>query len=67
MPVKTNAGELDFHALRHTYATWVAASAPDTRTGMDLTRHGTPELYLKRYAKERAGAKAETVRALPKV
>jgi integrase len=42
----------DMHALRHWYCSW-AASLPDMdlRTLLSLTRHSTPQLALKTYAK----------------
>lgn len=50
----------DFHALRHHYITH-AASIPgiDIKTLLELTRHSTPELTLRVYAK----ARTERVRA----
>jgi integrase len=67
VPVKTPAGAIDFHALRHTYATRVAAAAPDAKTGQSLTRHSSAHLYLTVYAKEQAKSRAATVSALPSV
>jgi integrase len=67
VPVKTAEGSIDFHCLRHTYATRVAATAPDVKTGQSLTRHSSPSLYLNVYAKEQAKARTATVNAMPSV
>lgn len=62
--VKTAAGEIDFHALRHTYATWIA-SRTDAKTGQSLTRHSSAHLYLNVYAHSVDKARADAVRSLP--
>jgi integrase len=50
----------DFHSLRHYYVTQAAAiPGIDLKTLLEMTRHSTPELALKIYAK----AKKEKVRA----
>ncbi len=62
--VTTAAGTLDFHALRHTYATWIAART-DAKTGQSLTRHSSAHLYLNVYAHQQDAARAKAVRGLP--
>lgn len=64
VPVKTAAGEIDFHALRHTYATWIA-SRTDAKTGQSLTRHSSAHLYLNVYAHSIDKFRARAVRSLP--
>jgi integrase len=62
--VTTAAGTLDFHALRHTYATWIS-SRTDAKTGQSLTRHSSAHLYLNVYAHQQDDARAKAVRSLP--
>ncbi len=64
--VTTAKGVLDFHALRHTYASRVAAVA-DAKTGQSLTRHASSQLYLSVYAKQRDDSRIAAVNALPVV
>ena len=62
VPLKTTKGTLDFHALRHTYASRIAAVA-DAKTGQSLTRHASADLYLTVYAKQREASRAAAVEA----
>jgi len=61
--VKTPAGSIDFHALRHTYASRIAA-VTDAKTGQSLTRHSSADLYLNTYAKERDASRTRAVEAI---
>lgn len=62
--VTTGAGTIDFHALRHTYASWIAART-DAKTGQSLTRHSSAHLYLNVYAHQTEAARAKAVKSLP--
>ncbi|MBX3381398.1 MAG: tyrosine-type recombinase/integrase [Phycisphaeraceae bacterium] len=66
VPVVNPQGTLDFHALRHTYASRIAAIT-DAKTGQSLTRHASAQLYLSVYAKERDESRAKAVEALSAV
>jgi integrase len=41
----------DFHSMRHTYVTSVSRTTAPLKDQMEMTRHGTPSLFLKTYAK----------------
>ncbi len=64
VPYKDKDGRYaDFHALRHTYCTYVGRSQLSLGDMMQLTRHGSPDV-LKRYLHAReAKDQAELVRA----
>lgn len=62
--VTTGAGTIDFHALRHSYATWIAAKT-DAKTGQSLTRHASANLFLNVYAHQTEAARAKAVKSLP--
>ncbi len=66
VPVETPQGTLDFHALRHTYASRIAA-VTDAKTGQSLTRHASAQLYLSVYAKERESSRNQAVEAIGRV
>lgn len=50
IPVKTDAGTLDFHSLRHTYISNLIASGVDPKTVQVLARHSTITLTVDRYS-----------------
>lgn len=56
----------DFHALRHWYCTAVANQPGiSPKTLMELTRHSTPELALRIYAKAKDAEKRAAAQAIP--
>lgn len=50
IPYTTEAGTVDFHALRGSYVTHLIQSGADIKTVQMLARHSTPSLTLSRYA-----------------
>jgi hypothetical protein len=50
IPFETDAGVVDFHALRHAYITSLVASGAHVKTVQVLARHLTPDLAIRLYA-----------------
>lgn len=50
LAVRTDAGEIDFHSLRHSYATLLVNGGTDVKTAQSLLRHTTPTLTLGVYS-----------------
>jgi len=50
IPYETDAGVVDFHALRHAYITSLVASGAHVKTVQVLARHLTPDLAIRLYA-----------------
>jgi len=53
IPIKTEAGKLDFHALRTAYINLVIATGADLKTAQTMARHATPELTMNVYGRSR--------------
>ncbi len=53
IPIKTEAGKLDFHALRTAYINLVIETGADLKTAQTLARHATPELIMNVYGRAR--------------
>ncbi len=53
IPVKTEAGKLDFHALRTAYINLVIETGADLKTAQTMARHATPELTMNVYGRSR--------------
>ena len=50
VPIKDEMGAVaDFHALRHTFGTWLALAGVTTQAAQRLMRHSTMDLTLKYY------------------
>ena len=64
-PGEPAAGVLDFHALRHTYITDVAATGANLKDVQHLARHSTITLTMDRYAKPSMRSAAAAVAGLP--
>jgi len=64
-PADTGAGRLDFHALRHTFGTLLAASGVHPKTAQDLMRHSDINLTMTRYTHTLRGQQAAAIEALP--
>ena len=58
-------GKLDFHALRHTFGTMLAASGGHPKTAQTLMRHSTIDLTMSRYTHTLTGQEAAAVNSLP--
>ena len=58
-------GKLDFHSLRHTFGTMLAASGVHPKTAQDLMRHSDINLTMSRYTHTLRGQTARAVESLP--
>jgi integrase len=67
LPEDASGDVLDFHALRHTFCTNLAASNASPKLLMELARHSTPALTLGRYAHVRLSDAHNAVNALPRL
>jgi integrase len=66
IPAWTPEGNVDFHALRTTYATLVVESGANIKEAQALMRHSTPDLTLNVYARSRSGRLSELAEAVGK-
>ena len=55
----------DFHALRHTTGSWLAAMGVHPKTIQTIMRHGDINLTMSRYTHTLRGQEAEAVAKLP--
>ncbi|MDR2390701.1 MAG: tyrosine-type recombinase/integrase [Planctomycetota bacterium] len=60
IPVATEKGKLDFHALRAAFINFVLDVSPDVKTAQELARHETADMTLNVYGR----AKEERCRAV---
>lgn len=58
-------GRVDFHSLRHTFGTMLAASGVHPKIAQDLMRHSDINLTMSRYTHTLHGQTIEAVEALP--
>jgi len=58
-------GKLDFHSLRHSFATLLIHSGIDVKTAQTLLRHSTPVLTLGVYTHRVRGAESSAIDRLP--
>ena len=66
IPYCNEQGErADFHALRHTYVSWLAAAGVSPKELMTLARHTDPRLTLGRYSHVRIYSLKSAVEKLP--
>jgi len=65
VPIETDAGRVDFHALRHTCLTWLAGTAVPLKVLQDYARHSDPKLTMNLYAKRMAGSLEAAAASLP--
>ena len=63
---RDDAGRVvDFHALRHTFISNLAAGGVHPKTAQTLARHSTITLTMNRYTHQLAGDEAAALRVLP--
>ena len=66
IPYSDESGNVvDFHALRHTYITWVVGSGAPVSVCQSLARHSTPMLTFGVYAHVQLADATKAVEALP--
>ena len=66
IPYRDERGRyVDFHALRHTYISWLAGAIDNVRTVQELARHSTITLTIDRYCHVGQAEKQLAVDALP--
>ncbi len=66
IPYVDDAGRYaDFHSLRHTFGSLLAASGVHPKTAQDLMRHSDINLTMSRYTHTLRGQGAEAVESLP--
>ena len=63
--MNTSNGKLDFHALRHTFGSLLAASGVHPKTAQELMRHSDINLTMSRYTHIFRGQEQEAVDKLP--
>jgi integrase len=65
LKIQTDEGKLDFHALRHTFATMLAVSGVHPKNAQTLMRHSDINLTLSRYSHSQEDQLRAAVNALP--
>ena len=65
VPYKTDEGQADFHALRHTYLSRLGRSGASPKAMQRLARHTTVELTLGKYTHANLYDLASAVDGLP--
>jgi len=65
LEITTEAGTVDFHALRHTFGTNLANSGIHPKTAQALMRHSDINLTMNRYSHSVIESQAEAVYTLP--
>ena len=65
LKIQTSEGKLDFHSLRHTFATMLAASGVHPKTAQTLMRHSDINLTLSRYSHAQVDQVTAAVNTLP--
>ena len=58
-------GVIDFHSLRHSTASLLAASGVNPKTAQAIMRHSDINLTMSRYAHIYRGAESDAVESLP--
>jgi len=62
---KNDRGIVDFHSLRHTFGTLLAASGVHPKTAQTLMRHSDINLTMSRYTHTLRGAESEAIESIP--
>ena len=65
LKIQTDEGKLDFHSLRHTFATMLATSGVHPKNAQILMRHSDVNLTLSRYSHSQEDQLRAAVNALP--
>lgn len=65
LKVDTHDGKVDFHCLRHTFATWLVQAGVDIKTAQTLLRHSTPAMTLGIYAHAQSDNLTAAINSLP--
>ncbi len=63
--VERDGVKLDFHSLRHTFGTLLAASGIHPKTAQQLMRHSNINLTMSRYTHILSGQEASAIESLP--
>ena len=66
IPYRTHDGQVDFHALRVSYATLLVQTGANIKTVQTLMRHASAVLTMDIYAKANDADKVQAVESLPK-
>jgi integrase len=61
----TDAGEIDFHSLRHTFGTLLAQSGVHPKTAQTLMRHSSIDLTMNIYTHSTRSAETAAINQLP--
>jgi len=64
-PEDHGIGKLDFHSLRHTFGSLLAAAGVHPKVAQDLMRHSDINLTMSRYTHTLVGQQAKAINALP--
>lgn len=65
LKVETHEGKVDFHSLRHTFGTLLAAAGVHPKTAMDLMRHSDINLTMALYTHGNHEQQTQAVESLP--
>lgn len=65
IPWQTPDGDIDFHALRGTYATLLIRAGADIKTAQVLMRHASPVMTLALYARSSEADRVKAVESMP--
>ena len=67
IPIRTEEGKIDFHALRVAFVSFVVETGADLKTAQSLARHTTPELTMNVYTKVRGTRLSEVAEAVGRI
>ena len=62
---KRDSGNIDFHCLRHSFGSMLAASGVHPKVAQELMRHGDINLTMSRYTHTLRGQTAKAIESLP--
>lgn len=65
LDVEKDEGLVDFHSLRHSFGTMLAASGVHPKTAQQLMRHSDINLTMSRYTHTLRGAEAKAIESMP--
>lgn len=67
IPIRTEEGKIDFHALRVAFVSFVVETGTDLKTAQSLARHTNPELTMNVYARVRGTRLSEVAEAVGRI